>query len=192
MKKLKLSPVCLGFSVILGLAMSDVSGYAQGASATISDVAAAGGYDYTITLQNTGAYNLEDFWYGWTVSGNNLPSDPSNLGSSLGWTGSLFGGNSVEWVGSSGTALAPGNSATFTFFSTSTPTAMTTPPAGESVAYVNGIDFSQDMAGDSTPVFSPTLAATPEPSAIAFLTAAFLGLLATRWRKLRRDGVGGT
>ncbi|MGA9779653.1 MAG: PEP-CTERM sorting domain-containing protein [Limisphaerales bacterium] len=184
MNRLRYNLDGLALLVASGLAMSAVSGHAQSASATIFDVAVAGGYDYTITLNNTGSISLEDFWYGWTQDGNNLPSDPSSLGSSLGWSGSLFGGNSVEWQGSSGTALAPGNSATFTFFSASTPTAMTTPPAGESVAYVNGIDFSQNTPGDSTAVFSPTLVATPEPSSIALLAIGSLGLLAVGRRRL--------
>jgi hypothetical protein len=162
-----------------------VSGQAQNASATISGVPTAGGYNYTITLDNTGTYSLQDFWYGWTQNGNNLPSNPSNLGSSAGWSGSLFGGNSVEWVGNAGSALAPGNSATFTFFSSSTPAVQTTSPAGDSVAYVNGIDFSQGTTGSSTPVFSPVLVAAPEPASVGFLAAGCLGLLAARRRKLQ-------
>ena len=183
MKKLKLNSICLAFPVITGMALSVVSGHAQNASATIFDVPTAGGYDYTITLNNTGSLSLQDFWYGWTQSGNNLPSNPSNLGSSAGWSGSLSGGNSVEWVGNAGSALAPGNSATFTFFSSSTPAAQTTSPAGDSVAYVNGIDFSQGSAGSSTPVFSPTLVAAPEPASVGFLTLGCLGLLAAGRRK---------
>lgn len=185
MKRLKLNSVCFVLSATAASVLSAVSGHAQSATATISDVAVGGGYDYTITLDNTGTSSLEGFWYGWTLSGNNLPSDPSNLGSSLGWNSSLFGGNSVQWQGNSGSALAAGNSATFTFFSSSTPTAITTPPSGESVAYVGTIDFSQGSSGDSTPVFSPTLVATPEPSSIALLATGSLGLMAVYRRKFR-------
>jgi hypothetical protein len=185
MKNLKLNSICLVLPVISGLALSVVSSRAQSASATISDVPVVGGYNYTITLNNTGSLSLQDFWYGWTTGGNNLPSNPSNLGSSAGWSGSLFFGNSVEWVGTAGSALAPGNSATFTFFSSSTPLAQTTSPAGDSVAYVNGIDFSQDTPGSSTPVFSPTLVAAPEPASVALLTVGGLGLLVANRRKLQ-------
>jgi hypothetical protein len=81
--------------------------------------------------------------------------------------------------------LTPGNSGTFSFFSTSTPALITTLPHGQSVAYVNGIDFSQGVAGSSTSAFSPTLVAAPEPSSVALLAVGALGLLASGWRKLR-------
>jgi hypothetical protein len=152
---------------------------AQSATATISDVAVSGGFDYTILLFNSGTTNLNSFWYGWTTSGNNLPSVPSNAGNTLGWGNSVVG-NSIEWVNSAGTALAPGATGTFTFFSSSTPTSITTSPAGESVAYVHGIDFSLGASGRSTPVFSPVLSAVPEPS-----PAALLGLGVAGWFLVR-------
>jgi hypothetical protein len=137
----------------------------QSPAATITWVPDEDGsdYDYTITLQNSGSVDLNSFWYGWTTSGNNLPSAPSNAGNSLGWDNDLDG-NSIMWVNNSGTALAVGNSATFTFTSSSTPSAITASPSGESVAYIGGIDFSQDMAGDSTQPFSPTLVNPPTPT----------------------------
>jgi hypothetical protein len=62
---------------------------------------------------------------------------------------------------------------------------MTTSPAGQSVAYVNGIDFSQGSPGSSTPVFSPALVPAPEPSTVALFAVGALGLLTSGWRKLR-------
>jgi hypothetical protein len=180
----KLNSICFAFPVITGLALSLVSGHAQSANATISGVSVVGGYDYTITLNNTGTYGLQSFWYGWTQDGNNLPSVPSGLGNSLGWA-NVLSGNSIEWGDGSDTALAPGQSGTFTFFSTSTPTAMTASPAGDSVAYVGSIDFSQDSPGDSTPVITPTLVVTPEPASLALLAMGCLGLLAANRRKLQ-------
>jgi hypothetical protein len=182
MKRLKISSICLAFPVIMGLALSAVSGHAQSASATISDVAVAGGFDYSITLHNTGTFNLQSFWYGWTTSGNNLPSNPSTAGNSLGWA-NVLSANSIMWGNSSDTPLAPGQSGNFTFFSASTPAAITTPPSGESVAYVGSIDFSQGSPGDSTGIFSPTL--VPEPSSIALLAIGAFGLLAVGRRKFR-------
>jgi hypothetical protein len=175
------SAIRLALAVATGLAASAGSGLAQSASATISDVSVAGGFDYTITLKNTGSDSFNSFWYGWTQSGNNLPSNPSSAGNTLGWANDLDG-NSIQWVNSTGTALAPGASGTFTFFSTSTPTAITTAPSGESVAYVHGIDFSQGSSGDSTGVFSPVLV-VPEPSAVGLLIAG-LGLFVAPFRRV--------
>jgi hypothetical protein len=185
MNKPKFISIRLAIAVAAALGASAVSSRAQGAFATISDVAAGGGvFDYTITLTNPGSdtFNLNSFWYGWTTSGNNLPSNPSNAGNSLGWA-NILSANSIKWVNSSGTALAPGQSGTFTFDSTTTPSAITTLPSGKSVAYVNGITFTQNNPGDSTAVFSPTLVAAPEPSSVGLFFVGSLGLLAAGWRK---------
>ena len=162
-----------------GVLASAVSSRAQGAMATISGTSVPGGFDYTILLQNTDAdTDLNGFWYGWTFSGNNLPSVPSNAGNSLGWDNNVAG-NSIIWQNNTGTPLSPGQTGTFTFFSTDTPTAITTPPSGASVAYVGAV-----LGSANTPDFSPTLVAAPEPSTIALLAVAALGLLATSRRRL--------
>jgi hypothetical protein len=159
---LKMNPIRLSWVLAIALAASAVSSYAQSAAGTISAVANGSSYNYTITLTNTGTFALNSFWYGWTTSGNNLPSDPSNAANSLGWANDLDA-NSIKFVNSTGTALAPGASATFTFVSTSSPSAITTSPSGESVAYVGAIDFTEGRAGDSTAVFSPMLISPPPP-----------------------------
>ena len=166
--------VRLAVALAAGLGFSTVSGHAQSATATISYTTAGANFDYTVTLFDSGTTDLNSFWYGWTQDGNNLPSDPGTAGNSLGWADNLDG-NSIQWENSSGTALTPGHSATFTFVSSSSPTAITAGASGESVAYVNGIDFSQGSPGDSTGVFSPVLE-TPEPSS-AVLLAAGLGIV---------------
>jgi PEP-CTERM motif len=173
--------LALAAAVTAGLAASTLHSHAQSAAGTISGIAAGGGaFDYTITLTNTGTLSLNSFWYGWTTSGNNLPSDPSSAGNSLGWANTLDA-NSIMWVNGSGTALAPGHSATFTFIDTSAPAAITMVPSGESVVYVHGIDFTQNSPGDSSPVFSPSLVSVPEPSSLGLL-AAGLFLLARPFR----------
>jgi hypothetical protein len=166
-----------------GLAASNISSHAQSGTASLSGVPATGGFNYTLTLNNTGATVFNSFWYGWTTGGDNLPSVPSGATNNLGW-GNLVSGNSIMWINSTGTALASGHSGVFGFFSTSTPTQMTAGIAGESVAYVNGIDFSQGVPGSSTGIITPSLV-VPEPSSFALLMAGSLGLLAAGWRKLR-------
>src|SRR5580704_13351341 len=131
---------CLALAVAAASVAISFSSHGQSASATISDVPVSGGFDYTIILRNTGTMSLNSFWYGWTTSGNNLHSDPSTAANTLSW-GNILDANSIQWVNSTGTALAPGSSGTFTFFSADSPTTITTAPSGESVAYVNGIDF---------------------------------------------------
>lgn len=177
-----LKPTVLTLAITALLAAVSTT-QAQTATATISDVAAGGGvFDYTILLQNTGTTSLNSFWYGWTLGGNNLPSNPSNAGNSLSWANTLDG-NSIMWQNSTGTALAAGQTASFTFQSTSTISQITSGSSGESVAYVHTIDFSQDSPGDSTPVFSPTIAPVPEPSTLG-LAAVGLSMLAGFGRRL--------
>jgi len=185
--------VRLALVAAAGLAASTATSHAQSATATIYGVAAGGSYDYTITLQNTGTTSLDSFWYAWTQSGNNLSANISSPGSSLGWVDTALTGNtSISWEGNAGNALGVGQSATFTFVSPETPLAITTSPSGESVVYVSGTGpntFGQNSPGSASPVFSPTLVAAPEPSAVSLLVAGLAGLAGlSRWsasRKLR-------
>ncbi len=167
--------------VAAGLLASAVSSQAQGAMATLSGTAVSGGFDYTILIENTGDTDLNGFWYGWTFSGNNLPSNPSDAGNSLGWDNNLSG-NSIIWQNNTGTALGPGQTGSFTFFSTDTPTAITTPPSGASVAYVGAV-----LGSANTPDFSPTLVTAPEPSTVALFAAGAAGMLASVRRKVRAN-----
>jgi hypothetical protein len=177
-----LKPTVFSLAIAALLVASQSTTQAQSATATISDVAAGGGvFDYTIILDNTGGTSLNSFWYGWTQSGNNLPSDPSNAGNSLGWANTLDG-NSIMWQNSTGSALAAGHTASFTFQSTSTISQITAGESGASVAYVGTIDFSQGVGGDSTGVFSPTIAPVPEPSTLG-LGAVGLSLIGASYRR---------
>lgn len=103
-----LASMRLGLGIAAGLLASAISSHAQGAMATISGTAVTGGFDYTILLENTGSTDLNGFWYGWTFSGNNLPSNLGNAGNSLGWDNTLAG-NSIIWQNNTGTPLAPAN-----------------------------------------------------------------------------------
>jgi hypothetical protein len=164
------------FALALAAGLSASSALAVGtitASATLSDVQNGTTYDYTLTLDNTGTIPIESFWYGWTTSGNNLPSDPTTPGNSLGWNNTLDA-NSIKFTGSSGDSLEPANFATFTFDSTSTPAQITAGISGESVAYAGAIDFTENTPGDSSPVFAPV--EVPEPSTLGLFVAGLLGL----------------
>jgi hypothetical protein len=188
MNKLKLISIRFALAVAAGLAVSTVSSHAQSATATISGVQVGSQFDYTIVLKNTGTTSLDSFWYAWTDSGNNLSAAATSPGSSLGWTDTALEGNtSISYEGNSGNALAVGQSATFTFDSTETPSAITTSPSGQSVAYVSGTGpdtFEQNDPGVASPVFSPTLVAVPEPSSFGLFLVGSLGLLTAGWRKL--------
>jgi len=179
----------LALAVAAASMAASFSTLGQGATATISGTPVSGGYDYTIVLDNTGSTGLEGFWYAWTDSGNNLAAAASNPGNTLGWGNSLFGSTSIQWQGTSGTALAPGSTGDFTFFSTAAPGAITTSPSGESVAYVTTIQFNENIPGTSSPVFSPTLVPAPEPSTTTLLGGGVAGLLALGWRRLRMLGI---
>lgn len=176
----------LTLALIAGMAVAAASSQAQSATATISEVAGTGGnFDYTIVLKNTGTQSLNSFWYGWTTSGNNLPSDPTAAANSLGWTGNDLDSNSIQYqnTGGTGTSLAGGQSATFTFDSTSTLAQITAGESGASVAFTtDAIQFNQGVANQSTPVFSPTVA-VPEPSSMALMAGGLL-VMAGSLRKL--------
>ncbi len=174
MKNLLKFPFRLTLAFAAGLAVSTLSANAQSATATISGVQDGANFDYTILLHNAGSFSLNSFWYGWIQFENDLPTDPISAANSLGWANNLDG-NSIQWENSTGTALAPGQTATFTFVDSSTPAQITAGISGESVAYVGSpIDFSQGVSGDSTGIFTPTLVAAPEPSTFALLGAGLV------------------
>ena len=176
--KLLLISIPFTLVAVAGFGVSSLK--AQDATATLADVQTGNSFSYTLTLQNTGNIPLEGLWYAWTTSGNNLPSIPANPGNSLGWVNTVVT-NSIQFQGNPGDALAPNNSAIFTFDSTSTPAQITTSPSGESVAYAGAIHFTQSVPGDSSPVFSPTLVAVPEPSIFGLFAIGLAGLFGRRF-----------
>jgi hypothetical protein len=175
--------------IAAGLAVTTLSSQAQSVAATgaLTDVAGAGGvFDYTFTLDNTGTEAIESFWLGWFPGSFNVAS-PTSAGNTLGWN-NVVDGNSIQFGGTSATALAPGGTAIFTFDSTSTPAQFESGPTGKSTVY--GVDFSPQFSlalpnpDPNAEVFSPTFA-TPEPSTYGLMAVGALALSSNLRRKFR-------
>jgi hypothetical protein len=181
--------ICFVLAVAVGLMASAVDSHAQGivASATLSGVPGAGGtFDYTLTLSNapTATTPIEGFWYAWIPGFFFLPSTPSSAsGGVSGWSATIDS-TSIQFQGSAGNAIAAGGSATFTFVTTDSPSALAGTsdgfPIGSSGAYPGTINFT-----DSSPNEEITVQSVPEPSSFGLLVGGVLGLLAVGWRKLR-------
>jgi len=140
-----------------------------------------GTYAYTLTLNNTGTEAVDALWLGWTVGVFDI-ANPTSPTSSLGWTGTPVG-NSIQFAGTTGTALASGHSATFTFDSTSTPAQFISGSAGPSVAYgVDATEFAIENTTLHSFEFTPTV--VPEPSTLGLLSAGSLGLFGALRRKI--------
>lgn len=195
---MKLNLISIGFSLAVAAAfnVSTLSSHAQdvAATGTFTDVAGAGStFDYTVTLDNTGTEAIESFWMGWIPGAFDVAS-PSSAGNNLGWS-STVDGNSVQYEGSASSALAPGQTGTFTFDSTTTPAQIEAlmNKAGESTVYgvndPNQLDLSLSGQALNTETFD--LVAAPEPSSFALLAAGITGFLFVLRRKARFTTVRG-
>jgi hypothetical protein len=183
--------ICFALTFAAGLAACRLQ--AQGtlsAAATITETGMVGNaYEYSLTLTNTGSNPINAFWYGWTIGSFNLPSVPTSIVPPTGWTATTSS-DSVQFGNSTGSAIAPGSTGTFTFESTSSPSAMTTgthegDPTGQSVAYATVTamrDFEQSVAGVASGPFTPTLGTAPPPPAPEFQAPALVdGALQLTW-----------
>jgi hypothetical protein len=170
--KAKLISISYSLAAAAGLAVSALSGHAQNVNVTgnLTYVAGAGDvFDYTLTLSNSGPEAVESLWLGWTVGNFDIAS-PTAAANSLGW--SIFvDGNSIQFGGTAGTALASGGSATFTFDSTSTPAQFQAGTAGSSVAYgVNASQFAIENTTMDSEEFTPTIALTATSNSLPVIT----------------------
>jgi hypothetical protein len=190
--KLNLISNRFSLAVAAGLALSAISSHAQDVLVTgsLTDVPGGGGvFDYTLTLHNTGSEAVQSLWLGWALSSNPVFDvlNPTAAGNNLGWN-NVIDGNSIQYGGTAGTAIASGGTGIFAFDSTSTPAQFMSQAAGQSVAY--GVNASQFAIEDTTlhsEEFAPTVVATPEPSTLSLLTLSALGFSGTLFRKFRRQ-----
>lgn len=187
---MKLNLIPIGFTLALAAALnvSTLSSDAQQviATGTFTDVTGSGGnFDYTVTLHNTGTEAIQSFWMGW-IPGFFDVASPSSAGNNLGWT-SVLDGNSVQYGGTTGTALAVGALGTFTFDSTTTPAAIASAISNAGASTVYGVNdpnqFAFSLAGQSANTETFDLQAAPEPSSFAFLAVGFIAFLFVLRRK---------
>lgn len=184
-----------GMTLFLSLMILDPANQAnaQGliVNAQISGTPSAGGYDYTILLNNGAGSDgaLTTFWYAWNIYDYNfMYSVPSNA-QSPGWTPIVTGngyyyngydysydGWGIEFIADSG-GLAPGQSATFTFTSPDAPEAI----GGESFWYPGyqvGTSYVYSSGSGSSSSF--VVQSVPEPSLAALFWIGAIGLLMVR------------
>jgi hypothetical protein len=183
-KNAKLHSLHLSLAVAAGMTACTITSQAQGIlpSATLSGTPGTGStYDYILTLNNasTASTSIEGFWYAWIPGHFFLPSSPSSAsGGSSGWTATPDG-DSIQFQGNAGDAIAPGGSATFTFVTTDSPAALAGTsggfPIGDSVAYPGTINFS-----GASPNVEFAVQSVPEPASLALCSGALCCLAAGR------------
>ncbi len=150
------------------------------ATATVAGTAnGAGGYNYSVTLNDTGATAIGTFWFGWIPGQDFLTQNPSAIGFPSGWTDSIVafgGGYSIEWsANSAANYIQPGGSSfAFTFSSAETPamlgansTLAPTYPSTTSYVYAaapfvsSGVQITPVVGGAATPMEAATATLTP-------------------------------
>jgi hypothetical protein len=149
-------------------------------------------YQYTFTLNNTGATPIGTLWVGWTPASltfypyDLLPSNPSVTSSPAGWAGLTerdgLGGYAIEWY-DLGTALDSGNSLTsFTFTSADPPQTLNASSpffssylASTSWVYQGAVQNGSNLS-DQGVLVNPSVVQVPEPVAGLLVPIALLGL----------------
>ena len=108
--------------------MAPVFGQLAG-TATISSAPDGANFDYTILLTNTGTTDIGTFWFAWTPPNQPLEYDfllssPLSTSEPVGWVGLAspgFPGYSIEYYNLFGSPISPGQTGTFLFTSSDTP-----------------------------------------------------------------------
>lgn len=179
-------------AAILLVGFAPLSAYAAiGASATITSEQAlpAGGYEYHVSLTNSGDTPVSTFWFGWVAylgfyPYDFLPSKPT-VTSPSGWTGTAQqdgigvpnGAWGIEW--SNPTPLQPGNTVSgFVFDSINAPATINGTsgfagyPTRESWVYQNL--YTSTTGSGANFEFTPAIAPAPEPTMIVVLPSLLL------------------
>lgn len=166
---------------------------APASSATITPISTGATNSYSLTLTNGAAStsSIQTFWFSWKPGQDYLATDPLSVSSPAGWTDTVTtngpgtgDGYAIEWIASTGSVLAAGDSlGGFGFTSVDTPAEL----AGDSVFYPTTpvlTTFTYSGVGDSTDgeKFLVTLTPVPEPMALAVLAPAAI-LMLRRVRK---------
>jgi hypothetical protein len=168
----------LGLLLALGsLSQSNAQNVLADSTIAGSEIGTSGTYLYTLTLSAlTGSAPIESYWFAWTPGNFFLQSTPTSISGNNGWTGTGDSG-SIKFMG--GTAITPGNTVTFNFDSTITPSQMNAdvgPP--DSVVYPGAINFSGSSPNETIGVQS-----VPEPSVTALLALGAVVPAYGVWRK---------
>jgi hypothetical protein len=188
MVSLRITKIC-GVAVGLLTIWAGPALAALSATATISSTPDGSNFDYTVSVTDNGTTDIGTFWFAWTPPGDPteydfLPTPPSAEAGPSGWTAPLvtaFPGTSIEYHNVSGSPISPGQTGTFTFTSSDSPTTLQgkqfgTFPITESFIYEGAPEvgsFSQ-----VNPVF-----VVPEPSSAALLALAGCSIAARRRRR---------
>jgi hypothetical protein len=148
------------------------------ASGVLSATPDGSNWDYTIELTDTGTTSIGTFWFSWIPGQGYLPTLPSDFTEPTGWAAHLTDGPpppagsdgySIQFVASSN-LLEPGQTATFGFTSSDSPTTL----AGDSAIHsptpiLTSFIYSGAPFSDSGFQFvvTPAGASVPEPSTLA-------------------------
>jgi hypothetical protein len=138
-----------------------------------------GGFNYTITLNDTGSTTLGTFWFSWIPGQDFMTQNPSLIGSPAGWSESVVpigSGYSIEWTANSSVNYVQpaGSSSAFTFTSAETPAQLAAHstlnpiyPTTTSFVYSgralvsSGLQITPTVSGASPPVENATATLSP-------------------------------
>jgi hypothetical protein len=153
--------ILLGFLLALGtLSQSRAQSVLADSSIYGTEIGTSDEYEYTLTLTALpGSETIDSYWFAWVPGHFYLQSSPTDITANDGWKGTADGG-SIQFT--SGTAITPGNTVTFGFESTVTPSQMTADVgSASSVAYPGPITFSGSSPNETIGVTT-----VPEPSVL--------------------------